>query len=105
MLFHLVKVVGKLALANSPLFIFVVLNYNGRKHLANVLPTLCRLKYSNFKTIVVDNGSIDDSVSFIKLNFPEIIGIWGKAKLRLCQRKQYWNRTCKRTKSRFYNFT
>ncbi len=49
----------------------VILNWNGRKHLEQFLPSV--VEHSGFATIyVADNGSTDDSVDFLKKNFPQV---------------------------------
>lgn len=49
----------------------VLLNFNGRKHLETFLPSV--VEYSQPHTIyVVDNGSSDDSVTFLKKEFPSV---------------------------------
>lgn len=49
----------------------VLLNYNGSKHLETYLPSV--VKHSGpHKIYLVDNGSTDDSLSFLKENFPQI---------------------------------
>ncbi len=51
----------------------VILNWNGKKLLDEFLPSV--VKYSsqeNVELYVVDNASIDDSVVFLKQNFPQI---------------------------------
>lgn len=50
----------------------VILNYNGRKHLANFLPAVIMSTYANVRVIVADNASTDDSVAFVQENFPSI---------------------------------
>lgn len=49
----------------------VLLNYNGRQHLEKCLPSLKRQTYKDFYVIFVDNASTDDSVEYVKRNFPE----------------------------------
>lgn len=44
----------------------IIINWNGREHLSYCLPSLERIDYPNFEVIVVDNGSTDGSVEFIK---------------------------------------
>ena len=47
----------------------VILNFNGKKFLEQFLPSVT--KYSvNHKIIVADNNSTDDSVTFLKSNYP-----------------------------------
>ena len=52
----------------------VVLNWNGKAWLGKFLPTL--VKHSQEATVfVVDNASTDDSVAFVKNNFPTVKAI------------------------------
>lgn len=49
----------------------VLLNYNGRMHLETYLPSI--VKHSGpHKIYLVDNGSTDDSLNFLKENFPQV---------------------------------
>jgi GT2 family glycosyltransferase len=51
----------------------VILNWNGRHYLQQFLPAVC--KHSDLpdtEIIVVDNGSSDDSISFLHKNFPGV---------------------------------
>lgn len=49
----------------------VILNYNGRKHLEQFLPSV--VKYSSpYQIIIADNASTDDSVQFLQTVYPEI---------------------------------
>ncbi len=51
----------------------VILNYNGKPHLNRYLPDVIRhSQLSNVEIVVADNGSTDDSVTFLRENFPEI---------------------------------
>lgn len=49
----------------------VIPNWNGKKFLNICLPSLKEQTLKNFEIVIVDNGSDDESVSFIKSNFPE----------------------------------
>lgn len=52
----------------------VILNWNGRKLLEQFLPSLCMYTSpENADIIVADNGSTDDSISFLETNYPQII--------------------------------
>lgn len=53
----------------TPLVSVIVLNYNGKKHLETCLSSIKKTKYSNFETILVDNGSSDGSVDFVRRRF------------------------------------
>lgn len=50
----------------------VIANWNGKEHLEKCLPALRNQTYKNFKTILVDNGSLDNSVFFVEKNYPEV---------------------------------
>ena len=49
-----------------------VLNYDGRDLLEVILPSLAAQEYRDFETIVVDNGSTDDSVSYMRETWPRV---------------------------------
>ncbi len=49
-----------------------VLNWNGRFLLESCLPPLINQTYPNVEIVVVDNGSDDDSISFVRENFPQV---------------------------------
>jgi len=59
-------------LSNQPKLAIVILNWNGRKYLEQFLPSVSTTVYSNYEIIVADNGSADDSVSFLEINYPAI---------------------------------
>jgi GT2 family glycosyltransferase len=50
----------------------IVLNWNGWSHTSACLFSLQHLNYRNYRVIVVDNGSTDDSASRIREQFPMI---------------------------------
>lgn len=50
----------------------VILNWNGKKYLQQFLPSVLAADYPNVRIIVADNASTDDSVSFLRKNFPAI---------------------------------
>ena len=51
----------------------IILNWNGKKFLDECLSSLKRQTYSDFETIVVDNGSMDGSVQYIKDTFQDFV--------------------------------
>ena len=61
----------------------VILNFNGREHLSTFLPSV--IEHSeNHAVVVVDNGSTDDSLTFLESEFPGVEQIrlnqnWGFA--------------------------
>jgi len=56
----------------SPKVSLIILNWNGKENTINCLKALKLTTYSNYETIIVDNGSKDGSVKFFKENYPEI---------------------------------
>lgn len=57
---------------SQPLVAIVILNWNGRKFLEQFLPSLTASTYSNYKIVVADNGSSDDSVAFLNAHYPQV---------------------------------
>jgi GT2 family glycosyltransferase len=55
-----------------PKIAVVILNWNGKHFLQQFLPSLVSSTYLNYEVIVADNGSSDDSVSFLNTNYPSI---------------------------------
>ncbi|MFC0318986.1 MULTISPECIES: glycosyltransferase family 2 protein [Olivibacter] len=50
----------------------VILNWNGRSYLEKFLPSVCASTYPNLEIVIGDNGSTDDSVSFIQTEYPSL---------------------------------
>jgi GT2 family glycosyltransferase len=50
----------------------IIPNWNGKSWLEVSLTSLMKQTYSNFETVLVDNGSTDDSVAFVAKNFPTV---------------------------------
>jgi len=50
--------------------LIIIVNYNGKELLEKSLPSV--VKYTNADICVVDNNSTDDSLSFLKNNYPNI---------------------------------
>lgn len=48
----------------------IIVNWNGRAHLPDCLESLERQTYTDFETILVDNGSDDGSVAYVQANHP-----------------------------------
>jgi len=51
----------------------IIVNYNGMDYLPSCLKALFSSQYPPFSVIVVDNHSVDESVNWIKANYPEVI--------------------------------
>ncbi len=56
----------------KPSVAVVILNYNGRKFLEKHLPSVVATTYVNCQIYVADNASKDDSVSFLRKNYPSV---------------------------------
>lgn len=51
---------------DPPLISIVIVNYNGLAYLKKTIPPILQLDYPRYEAIVVDNGSTDGSIEFIK---------------------------------------
>ena len=58
--------------STPPMVSVVIPHYGGTEILGDCLTSLNKCSYPNLEIIVVDNASPDDSVQFIKSNFPEV---------------------------------
>jgi GT2 family glycosyltransferase len=56
----------------KPFVSIVILNFNGVKYLKDFLPSVLATQYENYEVVVADNGSSDDSIAFLKANFPTV---------------------------------
>jgi len=56
----------------NPLVYIIVLNWNGKDITLDCLDSLSKLKYDNYKLLVVDNGSTDESAEVINKNYPTV---------------------------------
>ena len=59
-------------MSNLPSVSVVILNWNGLGHLQQFLPSVCSSIFPNLQIIVGDNASTDNSVAFIRDNYPQI---------------------------------
>ncbi|MCD6429446.1 glycosyltransferase family 2 protein [bacterium] len=55
-----------------PKVAIIILNYNGWQDTIECLESVLRNNYPNYQVIVVDNGSADDSVEWIREKFPHL---------------------------------
>ena len=55
----------------APLISVIIPNWNGREHLAECIDSLKGQIFHNFETILVDNGSADGSVEFVRERYGE----------------------------------
>lgn len=63
----------------------VVLNYNGRELLEQYLPSVLASTYGNAEVVVVDNGSDDGSVAFLREQFPEVTVVANDENVGFCR--------------------
>lgn len=57
---------------NKPLVSVSIVNYNGRKFLPEFFSSLFKQTYKNFEVIFVDNSSVDDSIEYVRNNYPQV---------------------------------
>ncbi len=57
----------------QPSVAVVILNWNGKALLERFLPSVIASKYPNLQIILGDNASTDDSINYVKNNFPSVI--------------------------------
>ena len=50
----------------------VIPNWNGERFLLSCLGSLREQSFEDFETVLVDNGSTDGSIPFVRRNFPEV---------------------------------
>jgi GT2 family glycosyltransferase len=83
----------------SPKVSIVILNWNGQKYLQQFLPSVLSTGYKNFEIIVADNGSTDNSVSFLQTHYPAIRMIRFSENLGFAKG---YNEALKQVKSDYY---
>lgn len=59
-------------MSQGPKVAIVVLGWNGKKFLQQFMPSWVATTYSNAELIIADNASTDDSLEFIRSNYPEV---------------------------------
>jgi len=50
----------------SPSVAIVILNWNGKHYLEQFLPFVLSTDYPNYKVVIADNASSDNSIQFLK---------------------------------------
>ena len=54
----------------QPLVSIIIVNWNGRIYLPDCLDSLAGQSFRDFEVVLVDNGSVDESVSYVKEYYP-----------------------------------
>ncbi len=54
----------------KPAASIIIVNWNGRAHLSDCLDSLEAQSFRGFEVVLVDNGSVDDSVAFVRAEYP-----------------------------------
>lgn len=57
---------------DTPKVAVVILNWNGTKYLKQFLPSVMASTWAGLKVVMGDNASTDDSVAFVRENYPSI---------------------------------
>jgi len=65
---------------NNPLVYVVIPNFNGMLHLPYSLPTLFKSTYENYRVVLVDNGSTDDSMNYVGREYKDVLILKNKGK-------------------------
>ena len=55
-----------------PFVSIAILNWNGRHFLQQFLPSVMASSWANREIVVIDNASTDDSVQYLRENFPTV---------------------------------
>lgn len=58
-------------LTSNPLFSIIIVNMNGKRYLERCLASVLSNNYPHYEVIIVDNGSTDGSIPYIKTKFAQ----------------------------------
>lgn len=58
-----------------------ILNWNGKNWLEQFLPSVLSTRYPRHSVVLIDNGSTDDSVEFVRNNYPNIMVVVNEGNL------------------------
>ncbi len=66
----------------------VILNWNGKHYLEDFLPSVVAFSlFENTEVVVIDNGSTDDSIDFLKKEFNQIMELFNKRNYQNSKKK------------------
>ncbi len=57
---------------NPPSISVQILNFNGKAYLTKLLPSALKTNYPRMEIVLIDNGSGDGSVEFVRSKYPEV---------------------------------
>lgn len=57
---------------STPSVAIVILNWNGQSLLSTYLPSVLQAQYDSLQYVVIDNGSTDNSLDFLRTNYPQV---------------------------------
>jgi len=57
---------------SNPKVTIIIVTWNSIKYLPDCLKSIFEQTFRDFSVIIIDNGSIDDTVNYIKKNYPQI---------------------------------
>ncbi len=60
---------------SRPLISIIVVNWNGRNYLAECLHSLENQTFADFEVILVDNGSTDESIEYVRSHFQGFVRV------------------------------
>ncbi|MFA6888680.1 MAG: glycosyltransferase [Candidatus Woesearchaeota archaeon] len=66
---------------HTPKVSIIILNWNGKQDTDDCLISLKKLDYNNYNIIIIDNGSTDDSVAYLKAKYPQVTILENKVNL------------------------
>jgi hypothetical protein len=79
----------------NPLVSVIVVNWNGRRFLEDCLDSLAHQTYGNLEVVLVDNGSKDGSIDFVKERYPWVKTISNASNMGQTRANLEGARTCK----------
>jgi len=50
----------------------IIVSWNGQRYLESCLPTVFAQDFTDFEVILVDNGSTDNSLAYVRAHFPQV---------------------------------
>lgn len=59
-------------LTNYPKVFVLILTYNGKQWIEDCLPSVLEMDYPEFEAVVIDNGSSDGTIEYLRNEFPTV---------------------------------